>query len=116
VRVDAVARKIANTVRGGQVECELSQPGAGGMSGHAQDVYVAAWRGIDARRGEDLPNGGGADLVAEPAELAVDGAIPPAGILGSEAHDQCADTGGDGGRPGRVCGVVQRRVGGVGRR
>ena len=54
-------------------------------------------RGIDARRGEDLPHGGGADLIAEPDEFAVDAAIPPVGILGSEAHDQRTDTGGDSG-------------------
>jgi hypothetical protein len=38
--------------------------------------------------------------VAEPGGLAVDAPIPPAGILGSEAHDQFANPGGDSGPPG----------------
>ena len=54
-------------------------------------------RGIDPGRVEDLPDGGGADLVAESGELAVDAAISPGRVLGGQAQDQRADTGGDGG-------------------
>jgi len=54
------------------------------------------WRGIDARGVEDGPHGGGADRVAESGEFAVHAAISPGGILGRQAHDQRADTGGDG--------------------
>ncbi|MDT7563744.1 MAG: hypothetical protein QOG76_2368 [Pseudonocardiales bacterium] len=46
---------------------------------------------------QDLPDGGGADLVAESDELAVDAPVPPGGILGGQAHDQGTDAGGDAG-------------------
>jgi len=64
------------------------------------------WRGIDAGGVQDFPDGGGADLVAESGEFAVDAAIPPSGILVRQAHDHGADTGGDGGAacPDRACG------------
>ena len=57
-----------------------------------------------ARRGEGSmpaacrigPDGGGADLVAEAGELAVDPSVSPGGILGGQPHDQGAQAGGDG--------------------
>lgn len=52
--------------------------------------------GIDPGSAKDLPDGGGSDLVAKPGELAVDAAVAPGGVLGGQAHDQDADTGGDG--------------------
>ena len=45
---------------------------------------------------EDLPSGGGADLVAESDEFAVHAPIPPGGIFGGQAHGQGTDAGGDG--------------------
>ena len=59
---------------------------------------------------KDLPDGGGADPVAESGEFAVDAAVSPGGVLGGQAHDQGADTGGDGGSTGRTGWVVQRRA------
>jgi hypothetical protein len=56
-----------------------------------------ARRGVDPGGVQDFPDGGGADLVAETGEFAVDAAIPPGGVLGGQPHDQGADTGGDGG-------------------
>jgi hypothetical protein len=53
-------------------------------------------RGIDPGSAQDLPTRGGADLVAASGEFAVHAAIPPGGVLGRQAHDQGADTGGDG--------------------
>jgi hypothetical protein len=53
--------------------------------------------GIDPGRVQDLPDGGGADSVAKSGEFAVDAPIPPGRILGGQAQDQRADTGGDGG-------------------
>src|SRR6185369_8270208 len=66
-------------------------------------------RGIDPRRVEDRPHGGGADLVAESGEFAVYASIPPGGILRGQAHDQGADGGGDGGSARARVRVVQRR-------
>jgi hypothetical protein len=53
-------------------------------------------RRVDSGGVQDSPHGGGADLVAETGELAMDAAIPPRRILGSQAHDQGAQAGGDG--------------------
>jgi len=135
-----------------QVAGELSQPSAGGMSGHAQDVYATGgvfddeervelvqvdrveveqvagedavglraeelspgwtgtpWRGIDACGGEDLPDGGGADPVAESGELAVDAPVPQWGSSVARRTIIARTPAGMAGRPGRVCGVVQRR-------
>ena len=58
---------------------------------------------------QDLPDGGGADPVAEAGEFAVDASVPPGGVLGGQAQDQGADAGGDGGSAGSGCWVVQRR-------
>jgi hypothetical protein len=49
---------------------------------------------------KDLPDRGGPDLVAESGEFAVDAAIPPCRILGGQATDQAAESGGDGGSTG----------------
>jgi len=46
---------------------------------------------------QDLPDCGGADLVAESGEFAVDAAVAPGGVLGGQANDQGTDTFGDGG-------------------
>jgi hypothetical protein len=54
-------------------------------------------RGVDSGGVQDFPDGGDADLVAESGEFAVDAAVAPGGVLGGHAHDQGADTGGDGG-------------------
>ena len=53
-------------------------------------------RGVDAGGVQDLPDGGGADLVAEAGEFAVDASVPPVGILGGQADDEGAEAGGDG--------------------
>jgi hypothetical protein len=52
---------------------------------------------VDPRRAQDLPDGGGSDLVAESGELAVDAPIAPVGILAGQAQDQSANACGDGG-------------------
>ena len=49
---------------------------------------------------QDLPDGGGADLVAEAGEFAVDASVSPGGVLGGQAHDQGAEASGDGGSTG----------------
>jgi hypothetical protein len=46
---------------------------------------------------KDLPDGGGPDLVAESGEFAVDAAVSPGRVLRSQAQDQAAEAGGDGG-------------------
>ena len=53
-------------------------------------------RGVDAGVVQDGPDGGGADLVAEAGEFAVDASISPGGVLGGQADDQGAQAGGDG--------------------
>jgi hypothetical protein len=45
------------------------------------------------------PDGGGADLVAEAGEFAVDASISPGGILGRQSEGETAEAGGDGGSP-----------------
>ena len=42
-------------------------------------------RGVDSGGVQDFPDGGGADLVAEAGELAVDASISPRGVLGGQA-------------------------------
>jgi len=53
--------------------------------------------GIDAGRAEDLPDGGGADLVAKCGELTGQVPIAPGRVVGGQAQDRRADAGGDGG-------------------
>jgi hypothetical protein len=53
-------------------------------------------RRVDARRVENLPHGGGTDLVAESDKFSMHAAISPGGILGGQAHGEGADAGGDG--------------------
>ena len=53
-------------------------------------------RGVDAGGVQDGPDGGGADLVAEAGEFAVDASVSPGGVLGGQADDQGAQAGGDG--------------------
>ena len=57
-------------------------------------------RGVDAGAVQDRPDGGGADLVAEAGEFAVDASVSPGGVLGGQAEDQGAQAGGDGGSTG----------------
>ena len=52
--------------------------------------------GVDPGGVQDRPDGGGADLVAEAGEFAVDASISPGGVLGGQAHDQGTQAGGDG--------------------
>ena len=61
-------------------------------------------RRVDAGAVQDLPDGGGADLVAEADEFAVDASVAPSGVLGGQADDQSAHAGGHGGstRSGRL--------------
>ena len=59
-----------------------------------------AWRWVDPGGVQDLPDRGGADLVAEAGEFAVDAAVSPCRILGGQAEDQGAEAGGDGGSTG----------------
>jgi hypothetical protein len=47
-------------------------------------------RGVDVGGVQDSPDGGGAELVAEPGELAVDPPVPPHRVLGGQAHGQGA--------------------------
>jgi hypothetical protein len=56
----------------------------------------AAGRGIDAGAVQDLPGGGGADLVAEASELAVDPSVSPGGVLGGQPDGERAEAGRDG--------------------
>ena len=51
---------------------------------------------VDSGGVQDVPDGGGADLVAEVGELAVDPPVPPRRILSGQAHDQGAQASGDG--------------------
>jgi hypothetical protein len=57
-------------------------------------------RGVDAGCVQELPDGGGADLVAEAGELAVDAAVAPGRVLGGQTEDQGTQAGGDGGSTG----------------
>jgi hypothetical protein len=59
---------------------ELS-PGRSGLSGS----------GVDASGVEDLPHGGGGDVLAEPDELALDASVAPAGVLSSHPQYQSVD-------------------------
>jgi hypothetical protein len=70
----------------------------------------SARRWVDAGRVQDLPDGRGADLVAEAGEFAVDASVSPRRILGGQADPQGAHAAGMAGRPGRVGWVVQRRA------
>ena len=54
------------------------------------------WRRVDPGVMQDGPDGGGADLVAEAGEFAVDASISPAGVLGGQAEDQGTEARGDG--------------------
>jgi hypothetical protein len=56
--------------------------------------------GIDAGSMEDLPHGGGADLVTETGELAMDAAISPGRVLGGQADGERAQAGWDRGASG----------------
>ena len=60
---------------------------------------AASGRGLDPRRAQDLPDGGGVDPVAKASELAMDAPIAPGGVLAGQAHDQSTNTGGNGGAP-----------------
>jgi hypothetical protein len=57
-------------------------------------------RWVDAGVVQDGPDGGGADLVAEAGEFAVDALISPGGVLGGQANAEGAQAGGDGGSTG----------------
>src|SRR3954470_7428805 len=81
VEVEQVARED----RVGLGPQELG-PGWSGPSG----------RGVDAGVVQDCPDGGGADLVAEAGEFAVDAAVAPGGVLGGQADHQGAQASGDG--------------------
>ena len=72
------------------LRAEELRPGRSGSPG----------RGVDSGGVQDLPDGGGADLVAESGEFAVDAAVAPGGVLGGQAQDQGTDAGGDGGSAG----------------
>jgi hypothetical protein len=65
---------------------ELSPRGPGSTAG----------RRVNAGAAKDLPDSGGADLVAEAGEFAVDPSVAPGGVLGGQAHDQGAQAGRDG--------------------
>src|SRR3954470_20045238 len=53
-------------------------------------------RGVDAGVVQDGPDGGGADLVAEADEFAVEASVSPGGVFGGQTDDQGAQAGGDG--------------------
>jgi hypothetical protein len=135
-----------------QVARELSQPSAGGVGGHAEDVYATGgvfddeervelvqvdrveveqvagedavglcaeelgpgrtgppWRAIDACGGEDLPDDGGADLVAESGELPWRRRYPQRGFSVARRTISARTPAGMAGRPGRMWAVIQRR-------
>jgi hypothetical protein len=45
---------------------------------------------------QDLPDGGGADLVAEAGEFAVDASVAPGGVLSCQPDSESSEAGGDG--------------------
>jgi hypothetical protein len=45
-----------------------------------------SWRGVDPGGIEDLPHGGGADLVAQACEFAVHPSVSPGRVLGGEVY------------------------------
>jgi hypothetical protein len=54
-----------------------------------------SWRRVDSVGLEDLPHGGGADLVAEACEFAVHASVSPGRVLGCQAHRQRPQPGWD---------------------
>jgi hypothetical protein len=58
---------------------------------------AASGRGIDACAVQDCPDGGGADLVAEAGEFAMDASVAPGGVLGRQSDGETSEAGGDGG-------------------
>jgi hypothetical protein len=56
----------------------------------------SAGRRVDASVVQDLPDGGGADLVAEAGEFAVDASVAPGGVLSCQPDDKSSEAGGDG--------------------
>jgi hypothetical protein len=61
-------------------------PGGSGSAG--------GW--VEAGVVQDLPDGGGADFVAEAGEFAVDSSVAPGQILGGQADREGSEAGGDG--------------------
>ena len=57
----------------------------------------AAGRWVDAGAVQDLPDGGGADVVAEAGEFAVDASVSPRGVLGGQADRKSSQACGEGG-------------------
>jgi hypothetical protein len=53
-------------------------------------------RWVDAGVVEDVPDRGGAELVAEAGEFAVDPSVSPGGVVGGQTNCECADADGDG--------------------
>ena len=80
-------------VQGDRVEME-QVAGEGRRGPGAEELHQVGRRGIDPRRIEDRPHGGGADLVAESGEFAVYASMSPGGILSGQIHDECADASG----------------------
>ena len=66
---------------------------------------AAAWGWIDAGRGKDLPDRGGADGMPEANELALDPAAAPARVLPGQRSTSAFTALAVGGRPG-----LRRRV------
>jgi hypothetical protein len=75
------------------------------LEGRIIPSSFSGWDGnalpLDSRRGEDLPDSGGADLVAEVGEFSVDAAVSSDGVLGGRRVTSERRTVGMGGRPGR---------------
>jgi hypothetical protein len=69
------------------------RPGGSGLS----------WRRVDSVGLEDLPHGGGADLVAEACEFAVHASVSLGRVLGRQAHRQRPQPGWIGGRRAGGC-------------
>ena len=59
---------------------------------------------------EDLPHGGGGDVVAEADEFAVDATVAPVGFSAARRSVSSRSTAEVDGRPGRRCGWVQCRT------
>src|SRR5918995_1996046 len=68
-------------------------------------------RGIEAGTPQDLPDSGGADLVAEAGEFAVDASVAPRRVLRGQADGKGTEAGGEWWSTERRCGwVVQPRA------
>jgi hypothetical protein len=99
VRRDPAERHFAGGGADEEQDVESAQQGGVNVSEVAGDRGLRAHQllprgrtagrgGIDARIVEDLPDGGRADRVADPSELAVDAAVAPGRVLPRYPHGE----------------------------